>query len=128
MKTMTTPRIVRTFQPRFAPLVKAGTKLQTVRLTPKRIPRAGWMIDCRAWTGLPYRSKQRQLRVGVITLVALFTISASWQMAIDCRELAAWESDDFGRQDGFRDANEMLCWFDRNHGLPFTGILIQWRL
>ena len=124
---MTTPRIVRTFQRRFEASVEAGTKLQTMRLTPKRIPQPGWLIDCRAWTGLPYRSKQRQLRVGKITLVSPFSISASAQMLIDGRVLAASEANDLAKQDGFRDGNQMICWFEEHHGLPFTGILIQWR-
>ena len=125
---MDTPSIVRTFKPQFAPLVEAGTKLQTVRLTPKRMPAKGWLIDCRAWTGRPYNSKQRKLRVGEITLVATVNISAgAGRISIDGRVLADWEADDFARQDGFRDANQMLCWFEAEHGLPFKGIVIQWK-
>lgn len=124
---MPTPSIVRTFKSQFAPLVEAGTKLQTVRLTPKRMPKAGWLIDCRAWMGRPYNSKQRPLRVGEITFVAPVGITPAGVISIDGRVLAAWEADDFAKQDGFRDANQMVCWFDDEHGLPFTGIVIQWR-
>lgn len=47
---------VRMFKPQFAPLVESGKKLQTVRPTPKRMPKPGDKISLREWTGLPYRS------------------------------------------------------------------------
>lgn len=56
---------VRLFKPEFAAKVLSGEKCQTVRATPKRMPTPGDRISCRAWTGAPYRSKQRILRVGL---------------------------------------------------------------
>ncbi len=50
---------VRLFKPRFAKLVKAGKKLQTIRPLPNRIPRSGDTLSLRTWKGKPYRSKQR---------------------------------------------------------------------
>ena len=54
-------RFVRTFQPRFSRLVESGAKRQTIRKTPKRMPKVGDTLDAREWTGAPYRSKQRKL-------------------------------------------------------------------
>lgn len=133
MTAMTTPRIVRTFKPQFAPLVEAGTKLQTVRRTPKRMPQPGWLIDCRTWTGLPYRSKQRQLLVGEITRVSRIEIASDhyiWERPefsglVRCEDDP--RNDDFAKADGFGSWAEMVDWFRAQHGLPFNGILIQWR-
>lgn len=63
-------RFVRMFKPRFAPLVKDGRKLQTMRPVPKVMPRPGDIIDCRMWAGKPYRSKHVKLCEGRITRVS----------------------------------------------------------
>ena len=34
----------------------------------------------------------------------------------------------FAENDGFYSHKEMLSWFEKNHGLPFAGHLIRWRL
>lgn len=106
------------FQPRFARLVEAGEKWQTIR--PKRkIPvRAGDRLSLREWTGLPYRSKQRQLRdETVCERVELFTL--------DVMRVRA-DRDDFARADGFEDWPEMLNWFLCTHGYAFKGVTIYW--
>ena len=54
-------RFVKMFKPRFAELIRSGAKRQTIRPTPKVLPEAGDIIDCRQWSGLPYRSKQIRL-------------------------------------------------------------------
>ena len=72
---------VRTFKPQFAPLVKAGTKRQTIRPMPKRerdIPKEGDLESWREWTGKPYRSKQRELcqvRLILVCVVNLYETS-----------------------------------------------------
>lgn len=124
---MSTRYFVRLFKPQFSALVESGKKLQTVRPTPKRMPRAGDTISLRTWTGLPYRSQQRVLREAVIESVVPITIQANGQFVIDSEPRPAWEADDFAMQDGFRDANQMLVWFEAEHGLPFEGIVIFWR-
>ena len=43
--------IVKLFKPQFSPLVESGLKLQTVRPTPKRMPKPGDRISLREWTG-----------------------------------------------------------------------------
>lgn len=113
--------------PRFAPLVKAGTKVQTARPYPKRacdLPIAGDRISCREWSGKPYRSKQRKLCEGVITKVARVRIAKAAAMVDGVLQ---W-SGDFARADGFADYYDLADWFSATHGLPFEGILIQWTL
>jgi hypothetical protein len=118
---------VRLFMPQFAPLVEAGTKLQTVRPTPKRMPKPGDKISLRAWTGKPYRSKQRVLREAFITRLDTFSIDTFPTMRINDIGLKFRSTcDEFARADGFPDYPALLEWFRAKHGLPFEGIVIYW--
>jgi len=53
------------------------------------------------WSELPYRSPQVELGRGIIT---------------------------DAEADGFTGLKEFVDWFDQTHGLPFTGVLIKWRI
>lgn len=120
-------RFVRMFKPQFAPLVESGAKLQTVRPTPKRMPRPGDVISLRAWTGSPYRSTQRVLREAVIVEVRDIAIFEEGP-CVYADQGADWSpgNDGFAKADGFSDWMEMREWFRKQHGLPFKGILITW--
>jgi hypothetical protein len=118
------------FKPQFAPLVEQGTKLQTMRPTPKRMPQPGDQISLRAWTGKPYRSKQRELRSATITRVSTVRIEHD-RIAINDVPFGNWNLGaewmrDFARADGFDSWESLAAWFDHEHGLPFDGVLIQW--
>jgi len=122
---------VRLFKPQFAGLVESCAKLQTIRPVPKRMPKAGDTISLRAWTGLPYRSKQRVLLESKIAEVGLCHIEDRGVILYDCKfEPTAFLVDDyadrFAWRDGFKDWPEMRDWFKRVHGLPFSGIIIYW--
>lgn len=117
-------KFVRLFQPRFASLVESGQKTQTVRKTPKRMPRVGDQISLRTWTGKPYRSKQRILGNRVVTNVEPIVI-VDGGIFINGM-LNAAETGSFAKADGFTGWDEMRAWFQNTHGFPFTGILIQW--
>lgn len=110
------------FKPQFAPLVESGEKCQTVRPTPKRMPKVGDRISLRMWTGRPYRSKQRVLRDAIITEVSMCDITehivAVKSYAVPC--------DEFALADGFKDFFELRDWFKSTHGLPFEGVVIKW--
>ena len=115
-------RFVRLFKPQFAGLVESGAKLQTVRPTPKRIPKPGDLISLRCWTGKPYRSKQRVLREATITYVGFVRIErrAFWRNGVfGCGH-------EFALADGFKDYPSLSEWFEAEHGLPFEGIVICW--
>ena len=118
------------FKPQFAPLVEAGTKLQTVRPLRKRMPKAGDALSLRTWTGLPYRSKQRVLRetecIGVgfvdieITRGLRFACESDWATTA-CRE-------QFARNDGFSGWDELLMWFVATYNVTtFTGFVTYWQ-
>lgn len=121
------PRLfVRLFKPQFAALVEQRIKRQTVRPTPKRMPRPGDRISLRAWTGLPYRTPQRVLLESIVTSVEAITFTRLHRIQFQDGILRAEEEYAFARDDGFFDAAEMFAWFEREHGLPFSGVLIEW--
>lgn len=113
------------FQPRFAPLVQSGAKLQTVRPRRKFMPKIGDKLSLRAWTGQPYRSKQRLLRESHVHAVATFHLTF-FEMMIDGVRSNQFQQDIFARCDGFKGADEMREWFGRVHGLPFDGFVTYW--
>jgi hypothetical protein len=110
----------RMFKPQFAAMVKAGTKRQTIRPVPKRMPKVGDLESWRQWSGRPYNSPQIELaRVRLISVTAI---------KIYASHIDAWTGvgiEDFARADGFESFAEMAIWFQREHGLPFRGILIK---
>lgn len=117
---------VRMFSPCFAPQVEAGTKLQTVRPRPRRMPRPGDTISLRCWTGQPYRSKQRVLRAATVSSVRQLTITTTGQLELDGVYLTTRGMESFAQADGFPDHEALLAWFRTTHGLPFHGIVIAW--
>ena len=120
---------VRMFKPQFAPLVESGVKLQTVRPTPKRMPKPGDRISLRMWTGKPYRSKQRVLRESTITAVEKISMCDTGRellVYVDSHELHPEQINEFAKADGFKDGIELFNWFEATHGLPFDGVVIKW--
>lgn len=134
MSTKSPRRFVKMFQAQFAPLVEAGTKRQTVRPIPDLRPKVGDTIDCREWTGTPYRSPQRRLVSGEITAVEDCQISEAGVMigkfsqSYEIMEQPGGNRERFAQADGFKSFEDLRDWFQREHGLPFEGILIKWRV
>ena len=114
---------VRMFQPRFAPLVGSGKKRQTIRKTPKRMPKPGDVISCREWTGKAYRSTQWEIWRAEITEVSRVLVSRNG-VTIEGRD--SWDLNRFAVHDGFADWEDLTEWFENTHALPFEGILIKW--
>jgi hypothetical protein len=117
---------VRMFKPQFARMVESGTKCQTVRPTPKRMPKRGDRISLREWTGKPYRSKQRVLREATVDWVQSVRIRTT-RIDLDGLPMSAHQADNFAKADGFLGANDFIGWFNFTHGLPFDGIVIYWQ-
>lgn len=125
--------VVKMFQPRFIPLVEAGTKRQTVRPEPKGLrdqdwPEVGDLFSGRQWIGEPYRSKQRKLAEGLIYRVEVIRITfrnGGPVIKLGARFLERAEAERFARADGFCDLDDLIRWFgDR---IPFKGLAIFWR-
>ena len=123
------PHFVRLFKPQFADLVASGQKCQTVRPIPTRMPVAGDTISCRTWSDKPYRSKQRLLAEGTITQVSPITITEDRIFLNPRQRLTVHPNkEEFAISDGFKSWPDMRAWFEKQHSLPFTGILIRWKL
>jgi hypothetical protein len=112
------------FQPQFVHKIKSGSKTQTVRPVPKRIPKVGDLESWRQWLGKPYRSKQKE--IAQVKIIDVRTVTIKRDIIIFGGMLFG----DFARytfafDDGFNSPAELITWFDKNHGLPFTGIVIK---
>jgi len=127
---MSTRRHVIMFKPRFAVLVEAGQKRTTIRPPRKRQIHLGDQLSLREWRGLPYRSKQRELRKAIVTRVDEIVITrANGAPAVTCAGvvLIDWFITNLARGDGFGSSTAMVAWFEEVHGLPFHGQIIEWR-
>jgi len=115
------------FQGRFEALIVSGQKVHTIR--PHRRdgrPRArvGEALSLRVWSGLPYRSPQREFARVVVTQVGECIIGTHAAMV----DSVIMDSEPFAHADGFVSWEELACWFRATHGLPFRGELIRWRI
>ena len=124
------------FQPRFADLVESGKKAQTIRKANRF--KVGDAVTL--YTG--QRTKQcRKLGEGVVEEVipihlrmGLLHVAAYFRDGYKPKTCftAAYSSYELGnaiaRADGFASVHEMAGWFKDQHGLPFGGWLIKWRL
>lgn len=133
-------RWVKMFQAQFVPKVQDGTKTTTIRpSSPGGNPQPGDTLDARMWTGKPYRSKQASILTAKITKVRLVRVD---EYCIRFAELAeksdvAWAEgygvgnprlNEIAKADGFSGWRELAAWFQSTHGLPFTGVMIEWEV
>jgi hypothetical protein len=114
---------VLTFLPRFAPLVKAGTKLRTIRGQRKRPIKVGDKLSLRQWSARPDNSPQIVLREAVCVRLSEVRITGDSAMV---NGHAIIDVDTFARLDGFNDWPDMVAHFTTARGLPFAGVLIEW--
>lgn len=117
-----------TFKPQFAGKVEDGTKRQTIRPRRKVPILTGQTLLLRAWTGEPYRSKQRVLGEVLCQSVEGIVIHDEGIELSPMRQGGSRQRglDKFARADGFADWTEMRAWFEKTHGLPFEGVLLKW--
>lgn len=121
------PRIhVRMFKPQFAPKVRSGVKRCTIRPDPVRKIHIGDSIDCREWSGKPYRSKQSPLICGRVIDVAPIVIISEKHIRVQRVALNAFQREELAVMDGFDSAAAMFEFFSTEHELPFIGVLIHW--
>lgn len=113
------------FKPQFAPLVLNGSKRQTIRPMPKRMPIVGQKESWRKWSDKPYRSKQIELAQVVVTNVQSIKLVGHGMFVLSGEDCTWDEAQDIARLDGFESLESMMQWFISTHGLPFQGVLIQ---
>lgn len=118
------------FQARFAPLVEAGEKTQTIRARRKdgRDPKPGDRLYL--YTGMRTKSC-RKLATAECTSVKpikVFRLGAVIDSDGHDDVRAGGAAESFASADGFESYAEMAGWFYRTHGLPFNGLLIRWKI
>lgn len=122
------------FQDRFAEKVRDGSKPHTIRRLRKRPIKVGERLSLRRWTGKAYRSKQEVLRDCECESVVPITIEYSengrvgFRLGRDGWRLDAKEISTLAIDDGFDSAASMVQWFIDTHGLPFHGVIIEWKI
>lgn len=126
------------FMAQFADDVEDQRKRRSIRKRRKdgRDPKPGdWL---HLYTGMRQKGC-RKLGSAVVTRVRPVVIH-SMGVTLDGRELFAGDAPaswggvdpesydgDFARADGFDNFLDMADWFQKQHGLPFSGLLIEWR-
>lgn len=113
------------FKPQFALLVKDGSKRQTIRPLPKRMPVVGQHESWRKWKDRPYKSQQIELAQVELTNVRPITLVGFGVFIISGKDASWDEAQEIARLDGFESLYSMMMWFHNTHGLPFEGILIN---
>lgn len=132
------------FKDQFVDAVERGWKKQTIR--PFRKDKRIWKPGDPVYLFANYRTPQcRRIGVGQICISEVVQIGSDgartmsahdpndpWEYFLETGP--AWKAatghprDDFAKLDGFDSFAEMREWFDRQHGLPFTGTLYSWEL
>jgi len=111
------------FKKQFMGAVLNGTKHQTIRATRKHPIKVGDVLYL--FTGM--RTKEcLRLRVTCCTRVRQIRIDQA-RVRIGMRDLTLIEIKALAAADGFLDPSLFVDFFQCNHGLPFTGQLIEWR-
>lgn len=112
------------FKKQFAPLVETGRKRQTIRAKRRdgRNPHAGETLFL--YTGLRTKSC-RKLRIEtckssqeICIKSHGINVAGEWLRHADVEVLA--------RNDGFDSFEQLLAFFEKEHGLPFWGLIIKW--
>lgn len=112
------------FQPQFVPQIEAGTKRSTIR--PRARCKPGDELSLRQWTGKPYRSKQREIMCRPRCKAVNDIRINNGTVSVNGMVLHGKEESELARCDGFADFVAMRDWFEKTHGLPFSGELIEW--
>jgi hypothetical protein len=116
------------FQARFAPLVESGAKTQTIRKTCRAKPGDTLYL----YTGA--RTKAcRKLGEGRCVSVVSVAIDDHGRTLVAGNIVAPMLFDptcaeNFAKADGFDSYADMVEWFRKQHGLPFSGYLYRWEL
>lgn len=115
------------FQPRFAPLIREGLKLQTIQGSRARHARPGERLQL--FTGLRTRHAMKIVDDPVCVTVSRCDITfASGRIGrIVVAGIPVRDLDMFASLDGFEDRDDMSAFWRERHGaIAFSGVLIEW--
>lgn len=114
------------FKGQFADAVESGQKSRTIRAPRKdgRLPEPGAVLQL--YTGMRTKSC-RKLADAICTGVQSVEITDDY-LAVGGWRLPSGDAQKFAEKDGFKSASQMRDFFKSEHGLPFSGWLIKWKL
>lgn len=112
------------FKAQFVPQVEALIKLQTIRGHRKRHAQPGEAIQL--YTGMRTRVCRKLVTPDPICL-SVRPIEIASRVNVDGSLLVGNQVDEFAIADGFESAEEFFEFFRIIHGLPFQGVVIEWR-
>ena len=113
------------FKKQFAQSVNLGTKRQTIRRYRKdgRDPKPGDKLYL--YTGMRTKNCKRLL-VAKCVCTCYIVINNKKNITLDGKPLNKSEIINLALKDGFDNLNDFISFFEKNHELPFCGLLICW--
>jgi hypothetical protein len=109
------------FNPRFAPLIESGKKLQTIRdKGKKRHAQAGERLQL--YTGMRTRNCRKLLQPLCLEVLPI-SIRLSG-VSVNGKDLDQAQTNELALADGFENFDEFIAFFSAR--LPLDGLLIKW--
>lgn len=118
------------FKKEFSGEVERGIKCQTIRANDRKGQiRPG--VRLQLYTGMRTKSCRKLIETDPICLsVTPIKISHEnvtiWDTLFGVYQEIRIDSEKLARADGFQTMRDMFCFFDKQYGLPFSGVLIKW--
>ena len=114
------------FKSKFAPLVEAGIKQQTIRADRKRHARPGEALQL--YTGMRTKACRKLLTPDPLCISVEPLLMHQGVIKMGDRWLNVDELDQLAIADGFTNWGECFRFFRDVHGFPFRGVLIRWEV
>jgi hypothetical protein len=116
------------FKARFAPFILDGRKQHTIRKirADGRLPRVGEICHC--YVGLRQPGARLLGRWPCTKIESIYILDYEpARVWVDGNVLSGDELERLARADGFADWEEMVCFWQQEHTLPFHGHIIHWK-
>ncbi len=107
----------------FKDKILSGAKRRTIR-APRKIP---IKVGDRLYMWWKSRSPKEKEKLGESTCIRIAPITIT-ELGVSCEDIGVKCHclDLFAKCDGFNNWQELIEFFEKTHGLPFTGVLIEW--
>jgi len=114
------------FKVQFAPAVESGEKTQTIRKVSKRPIRAGDTLYLKAGMRTKHCRSLGTATYTTVTPIKIYPVMVQLGEQVLMRSSA--QTIKLAKLDGFEDFDSFASFFQRQYGLPFTGVVIAWKL